>query len=131
MNSIAPDQDEIYADNKNYVWKRLVRYYEFVEGAQLSNSFIILMALNESKQPLSTTQISEMVAVKTNARIFKVSGALKDSLEKRLRRQGYVEGKDIPNVNVQHKRVKMTLYSITPKGKKLLQGWLGFLSSID
>lgn len=130
MSSIAPD-DDTYANNKNRVWKRLVKYYEFVEGAQLSNSFIILMALNESKQPLSTTQISEMVAVKTNARIFKMSGALKDSLEKRLRRHGYVEGKDIPNINVQHKRVKMTLYSISPKGKILLQGWLGFLSSID
>ncbi|MGH9964903.1 MAG: hypothetical protein ACRD5E_08775 [Nitrososphaeraceae archaeon] len=131
MNSIPPDQDDIYAGIKNHVWKRLVKYYEFVQGAQLSNSFIILMALNETKQPLSTTQISEMIAIKTNARIFKVSGALKDSLEKRLRRQGYVEGKDILNINVQHKRVKMTLYSITPKGKKLLQGWLGFLSSID
>jgi DNA-binding PadR family transcriptional regulator len=25
----------------------------------------------------------------------------------------------------------MTLYSITPKGKRLLSGWLGFLSAIQ
>ena len=29
-----------------------------IQGAQLSNSFILLMVLNEAKQPLTTTQIS-------------------------------------------------------------------------
>ena len=65
--------------------------YEFIEGAQMSNSFIILMALNESKEPLSTTQISEKIAINSKGKLFKVSGALKDSLEHRLRKAGYVD----------------------------------------
>jgi hypothetical protein len=43
------------------------------------------MALSESKEPL----ISEMIAVNSKGKLFKVSGALKDSLENRLRRAGY------------------------------------------
>jgi hypothetical protein len=61
--------------------------------------------------------------------IFKASGALKDSLENRLRKSGYVEGKDIPNIKRNHKPIRMTLYTITPKGRKLLKGWIGFLST--
>jgi hypothetical protein len=30
-------------------WERIAKNYEFVQGAQVSNSFIILMALSESK----------------------------------------------------------------------------------
>jgi DNA-binding PadR family transcriptional regulator len=59
--------------------------------------------------------------------LFKVSGALKDSLENRLRKGGYVDGTDIPNKKIDRKPIRMTLYSITPKGQKLLKGWLGFL----
>jgi DNA-binding PadR family transcriptional regulator len=91
-----------------------------VEGAKLSNSFIILMALNESKEPLNTTQISQIIALNTGAKIYKISATLKDSLEHRLKREGYVEGTDLPN---------KSLYSITPKGKKLLKGWIAFLSA--
>ena len=39
------------------------------------------MALNES-EPLSTTQISEKIAINSKGQLFKVSGALKDSSEK-------------------------------------------------
>ena len=42
------------------VWENIAKHYEFIEGAQMSNSFILLMALNSSKEPLSTTQISEI-----------------------------------------------------------------------
>lgn len=35
-------------------------------------------------------------------------------------RDGYVEGIDIKN---------KSLYSITPKGRKLLKGWIAFVSS--
>ena len=38
----------------------VIRQNEFINGAQISNSFIVLMALSESKQSLSTTQISEI-----------------------------------------------------------------------
>jgi hypothetical protein len=50
----------------------------------MSNSFIILTALNEV-EALSTTQISEKIAINSRSQLFKVSGALKDSLENRLR----------------------------------------------
>ena len=96
----------------------------------MSNSFIILMALNESKEPLSTTQISEKIAINSKGKLFKVSGALKDSLENRLRKAGYVDGTDIPNEKTDRKPIRMTLYSITPKGQKLLKGWLAFLSAL-
>jgi DNA-binding PadR family transcriptional regulator len=77
-----------------------------VEGTQLSNSFIILMALSESKEPLNTTQISQIIALNTGGQIYKISATLKDSLEHRLKREGYVESTDLLN---------KSLYSITPK----------------
>ena len=86
------------------------------------------MALSESKEPLSTTQISEKIAINSRGQLFKVSGALKDTLENRLRKAGYVNGSDIPNDKTDRKPIRMTLYSITPKGQKLLKGWLTFLS---
>ena len=66
--------------------------------SQISNSFIVLMALSQSKESLSTTQVSEIISTKSKGKLFKVSGVLKDSLENRLRKLGYVEGKDIPNI---------------------------------
>ena len=88
------------------------------------------MAFNESKEPLSTTQISEKIAIYSKGQLFKVSGALKDSLENRLRKDGYVDGIDIPNEKTDRMPVRMTLYWITPKGQKLLKGWLAFLLAL-
>jgi DNA-binding PadR family transcriptional regulator len=119
-----------YKESKNDKWLQIAKYYDFIQAAELSNSFIVLKALDESNQPQSSTQISEMISSKSNGKIFKVSGTIKDTLEKRLRKLGYVEGKDIPNIKGDHKPIRMTLYSITPKGKRLLSGWLGFLSAI-
>jgi len=108
------------------IWEKIAKNYQFIQGAQISNSFIILMALSESKEPLTATQISEMIAVNSNGKLFKVSGALKDSLENRLRRAGYVAGIDLPQEG-KKKPIRKTLYSITPKGQKLLKGWLAFV----
>lgn len=48
------------------IWDSIAKNYEMIQGAQLSNSFIILMALEENKnKPLNTTQISEIIAVRT------------------------------------------------------------------
>ena len=116
--------------NSNNLWERFAKIYEFIEGAHMSNSFIILIALSESKEPLSTTQISEKIVINSRGKLFKVSGALKDSLENRLRKAGYVDGTDIPNDKTDRKPIRMTLYSITPKGQKLLKGWLAFLSAL-
>jgi DNA-binding PadR family transcriptional regulator len=108
------------------IWGKTAKNYQFIQGAQISNSFIILLALSESKQPLTATQISEKIAVNSNGKLFKVSGALKDSLENRLRRAGFVSGVDVPQQG-KKKPIRKTLYSITPMGQKLLKGWLAFI----
>ena len=120
-----------YKESKNDKWLQIAKYYDFIRAAELSNSFIVLMALDESNQPQSSTQISELISSKSKGKIFKVSGTIKDTLEKRLRKLGYVEGKDVPNIKGDRKPIRMTLYYITPKGKRLLSGWLGFLSAIQ
>src|SRR6476620_11568282 len=99
----------VETEGEGYIWEKIAKNYDFIDGAQISNSFIVLMALNNSKESLSTTQISEKIAVQTKGKIYKVSGALRDSLENRLRRSGYVEGKDIPNIKTNHKPIRMTL----------------------
>jgi DNA-binding PadR family transcriptional regulator len=114
---------------KEGVWKLISHNYEMIQGAQLSNSFIILMALYESEKPLNSTEISEIIALKTSGKIYKVSAALKDSLEHRLKRAGYVESIDIPAKKGKLKPIKRSLYSITPKGKRLLEGWISFLKA--
>lgn len=108
--------------NNQITWDSISRNYEMIQGAHITNSFILLMALAEATEPLSTTQISEIISRKSKGQIFKLSATLKDSLEYRLRRDGYVEGLNLPN---------KTLYSIAPKGKNLLKGWIGFLSAFS
>jgi DNA-binding PadR family transcriptional regulator len=114
---------------KEEVWRSIFQNYEMIQGAQFSNSFIILMALNESESPLNSTEISEIISSKTSGKIYKVSAALKDSLEHRLKRAGYVESIDIPAKKGKIKPIKKSLYSITPKGRSLLKGWISFLSA--
>jgi hypothetical protein len=105
------------------IWDSIAKNYEMIQGAQLSNSFIILMALEENKnEPLNTTQISEIIAVRTKGQLYKVSATLKDALEHRLKREGYVESMELKN---------KSLYTITPKGKKLLKGWISFLDAFQ
>ena len=60
-------------------------------GSSATNSFILLMALSESKEPLNTTQISELISFHSKGQIYKISATLKDALEHRLKREGYVE----------------------------------------
>ncbi len=103
--------------------------YEMIQGAQFSNSFIILMALYESEKPLNSTEISEIISSKTSGKIYKVSAALRDSLEHRLKREGYVESIDIPAKKGKLKPIRKSLYSITPKGRSLLRGWVSFLAA--
>ena len=126
MKNISTDKED-----QDKIWNSVIRQFEFITGAQISNSFIVLMALSEYKESLSTTQVSEIISSRSKGKLFKVSGALRDSLEKRLRKFGYVEGRDVPNIKKDYKPIRMTLYSITPKGRKLLNGWLGFLSALE
>jgi DNA-binding PadR family transcriptional regulator len=115
-------------------WLLLAKNYEYVEGAQMSNSFICLLALDESEEPMSTTDISKYIARKTGGQIYKVSATIKESLENRLKKAGYVEGNDIPSrkrSKDSRKQVRASLYKITPKGRKLLKGWIGFLRAVS
>jgi DNA-binding PadR family transcriptional regulator len=115
--------------NSDNIWESIAKNYEFIEGAQMSNSFIILMALSQSKESLSTTQISEKIANNSKGKLFKVSGTFKDSLELRLKKEGYVNGFDIPTQS-DKKPIRRSLYSITPKGKRLLNCWIAFSSAL-
>jgi hypothetical protein len=126
VNKKSPSENERMDD----IWERITKNYEYIEGAQISNSFIILMVLNESKEPLTTTQISEKIALNSKGKIFKISGTFKDSLELRLKKAGYVNGFDIPTDKSDKKPIRRSLYSITPKGKRLLNCWIGFLSAL-
>ena len=92
-----------------------------IKGAQLSNSFILLKGLNEAKEPLTTTQISEIVSKRSKGEIYKISATLRDSLEHRLKHEGYVEGTEVQSKG---------LYQ-SWKGQKLLRGWIAFLKPIQ
>jgi hypothetical protein len=117
-------QKEFSADDgdndEQILWTSIAENYEMIQGAHIANSFILLLALSKATEPLSTTQISEIISKKSRGETFKLSATLKDSLEYRLKRDGYVEGVDIK---------KKSIYSITPKGRKLLRGWIAFLSA--
>jgi hypothetical protein len=113
------NQKEVSASTSK-LWSSIVKNYEMIQGAQLSNSFILLMVLNEAKEPLTTTQLSELISKRSKGEIYKISATLRDSLEHRLKREGYVEGVEVNSKG---------LYSITPKGQKLLRGWVAFLTA--
>ena len=104
------------------IWNSLSKNYNMIEGAQLSNSFVILLSLMNSREPLTTNQISGRISKKSQGEIYKNPGTIKDVLDKRLVREAYVSSNIIEN---------RTKYSITPKGEKLLKGWIGFLSAIS
>lgn len=101
------------------IWKSIADNYELIEGAQLSNGFIILMTLDKAEEALTSSDISKTISYNSLGHIYKPASTLKDSLENRLKREGYVEG-----IVENHK----TYYKITQKGKKLLKGWISFLS---
>jgi hypothetical protein len=106
------NQKEVSASTSKY-WSSIVKNYEMIQGAQLSNSFILLMVLNEAKEP-------ELISKRSKGEIYKISATLRDSLEYRLKGEGYAEGVEVNSRG---------LYSITPKGQKLLRGWVAFLTA--
>jgi hypothetical protein len=112
---------EVLSPDIQKIWKSIADNYELIEGAQLSNSFIILMTLDKAEESLTSSDISKTISYNSFGRIYKPASTLKDSLENRLKREGYVEG-IIEN--------NKTYYKITSKGKKLLKGWIYFLTDI-
>ncbi|HEU4824373.1 MAG TPA: hypothetical protein VFS97_13190 [Nitrososphaeraceae archaeon] len=115
----------------NKLWDSISKNYEWISHAQISNSFILLMVLQEAKQALTAGEISEIVAQKSKGRLYKVPSTLRDALEYRLKREGLVEDEIITNRSSNHKSPKVSRYNITPKGQKLLQGWIAFLSAFQ
>jgi DNA-binding PadR family transcriptional regulator len=113
------------------LWDSIAKNYEWISRAQISNSFILLMVLNEAKKALTAGEISEIIAQKSKGRLYKVPSTLRDALEYRLKREGLVEDEIITNRSSIHKSPKVSRYSITPKGQKLLQGWIAFLSAFQ
>ena len=74
------------------IWKSISDNYELIEGAQLSNSFIILMTLDKAEESITSSDISKTISYNNLGHIYKPASTLKDSLENRLKREGYVEG---------------------------------------
>jgi hypothetical protein len=118
------------SEAQNYkLWDSISKNYGWISHAQISNSFILLMVLNEAKKALTAGEISEIVAQKSKGRLYKVPSTLRDALEYRLKREGLVEDEIIASKSSIHKIPKVSRYSITSKGQKLLQGWIAFLSA--
>ena len=63
------------------IWKSIAYNYELIEGAQLSNSFIILMILDKAEESLTSSDISKTISYNSLGRIYKPASTLKDSLE--------------------------------------------------
>ena len=122
----------IDSETQNYkLWDSITKNYEWISHAQISNSFILLMVLNEAKKALTAGEISEIIAQKSNGRLYKVPSTLRDALEYRLKREGLVEDEIVTSRSSVRKSPKVSRYSITPKGQKLLQGWIAFLSAFQ
>jgi DNA-binding PadR family transcriptional regulator len=68
---------------------------------------------------LTSSDISKIISYNSFGHIDEPTCTLKDSLENRLKREGYVDGIVVNN---------KTYYKSTQKGKKLLKGWMSFLS---
>ena len=114
------DKFKVLTPEIQKIWKSISDNYELIEGAQLSNSFIILITLDKAEESLTSSDISKMISYNSLGRIYKPASTLKDSLENRLKREGYVQG------IVENNK---TYYRITSKGRKLLKGWVSFLSA--
>ena len=126
------DQKINYDSQNDKTWDSIATNYDWISLAHLSNSFIILMALDEIKKPVTSGEISEFIALRSKGRLYKVSATIKDSLDNRLKREGLVEDHhSIKKEQDEKKYLKVAHYTITPKGHKLLQGWIGFLSAFQ
>jgi predicted transcriptional regulator len=104
--------------SSDIVWDTIEKNYDMILGVQLSNSFIILMALSESENPQSASEISKVISSRSNGKILKVPATLQDSIEKRLKREGYM---------IMSSTSGKSKYSITSKGNRLLRAWIAFL----
>jgi DNA-binding PadR family transcriptional regulator len=82
------------------------------------------------KKPVTSGEISEFIALRSKGRLYKASATIKDSLDNRLKRDGLVEDHSLKKEQ-DEKKYKVAHYTITPKGQKLLRGWISFLSAFQ
>lgn len=59
--------------NSDDLWEIIAKNYEFIEGAQMSNSFIILMALNQKNHKHNSN--IRKIAINSKGQLYKVSEA--------------------------------------------------------
>ena len=52
-------------------WESITRNYDLIEGAQLSSSFVILMTLGNSEEPLTSSDISKFISYHSLGHIYK------------------------------------------------------------
>lgn len=61
-------------EDQDKIWNSIIRQFEFITGTQISNNFIVLMALSESKESMSTTQLSEIISSNQSENYSKYPG---------------------------------------------------------
>lgn len=120
----APKTDK---ERSQELWDLIAENIHWINYANLSNSFIILQALDEAEKPLSANEVSEKIASNTKGKIYKVPATLRDALEHRLMREKLVDGKEEEIQTADGRRLKTLHFSITAKGKGLLKGWTAFI----
>ena len=59
------DQKINYECQNDKTWDSIATNYDWISYAHLSNSFIILMALDEIKKPVTAGEISEFIAFRS------------------------------------------------------------------
>lgn len=109
------------------LWDLITDNIQWVNYANLSNSFIILQVLNDAEKPLSANEVSGKIASNTKGRIYKVPATIRDALEHRLMREKLVEGEEMEIQTADGRKLKTLHFSITAKGKELLKGWTAFI----
>ena len=130
-NAQKDDQKIKYDPQNDKTGDSIATKYEWISLAHLSNSLIILMTREEIKKPVTAGEISEFIALRSKGRLYKVSATIKDSLDNRLKREGLVQDHSMKKEQDEKKSPKVAHYTITPKGGKLLQGWIAFLSAFQ
>lgn len=114
------------------LWAKMVKHMDLIDGASVAKSFPLLLALNGAEKPLTTSEVSERIAKNSSGGLFIIPSTARSALEV-LKAHGLVEGQDEANEGkgAKKKPVARTLYSITPKGRRLVKAWAGFLANAE
>lgn len=114
-------------ESESAIWDLISKNTEWINYANLSNSFVILQVLSEAEKPLSANEVSEKIAINTKGRVYKVPATIRDALEHRLMREKLVDGIEREVQTADGRKLKTLHFSITAKGRELLKGWKAFV----